>query len=206
MNAKKVLVYTAGAVAVLVIVWLILLNKEKDEKIEILANSNDEKDEINQKLKETIENSAEIPSDVKEKLELLILEYKVIDNNLSSELQTAAGLIQIKAYPKAIGVLTKIIENLLKEKYRNDPELIANSKKKGRKAPALIDYLEQARNQNVLSSEEFHSANALREIRNEDAHELNPIKTKMLTASAFLSAVDLILKLSSKLKLVKVNF
>ena len=47
-----------------------------------------------------------------------------------------------------------------------------------------------------LTPEEYHFANGLREIRNDDAHDLNTKKTKLLTSSAFLSAVDLILKMS----------
>lgn len=206
MDSKKVWKYALGAAASIFLVWLIFANRKKSKQIEILENTIEEKDEINQKLKETIENSTEIPQDVKDKLELLISEYREIDANLSVELQSVSGLIQIKAYPKAIGVLTKIIENLLKEKYANNPDLIANSKKKGRHSPALVDYLEEARSQKVLTDEEFHTANALRELRNQDAHNLNPSKSKMLTASAFLSAVDLILKLSAKVKRVQVNY
>ncbi|KJS04687.1 MAG: hypothetical protein VR77_10700 [Flavobacteriales bacterium BRH_c54] len=198
MSNNKTVFYVIGAVAGLVIIWLVLDRMEKNLKITELDKKNKEKDDINKKLQETIEESTEIPLEVKKQLEKLIQQYQNVDNDVTQELMSASSLIEIKEFSKAIGVLTKIIENLLKEKYSSDTVLINKAKKKGRKAPALVDFIEHARDEKFITPEEFHFANGLRELRNGDAHILNPKKTKMLTSSAFLSAVDLILKISAK--------
>ncbi|OFX21963.1 MAG: hypothetical protein A2033_02860 [Bacteroidetes bacterium GWA2_31_9] len=156
-----------------------------------------EKDDINKKLHETIEESKEIPSEVKRQLEKLIEQYNNVDNDVRQELITASSLIEIKKYPKAIAVLTKIIENLLKEKYSSDISFKDKMKKKA--FPVLKDYLDYAKEDKFILPEEYHFANGLREIRNDDAHDLNPKKSNLLTSSAFLSAVDLILKISGKI-------
>lgn len=199
-NSNKIFLII-GAVAAIVMVWLFLDNEDKKQIIADLERKNDEKDDINRKLQEKIEESEEIPAEVKNQLEGLIEKYNNIDNNVSQELMTASSLIEIKEYSKAIGVLTKIIENLLKEKYSNDLKFKEKMKKKS--FPVLKDYLDYAKEDCFLSAEEFHFANGLREIRNEDAHQLNIKKSKLLTSSAFLSAVDLIIKMSKKIAGIK---
>jgi hypothetical protein len=196
MNNNKALVYVIGAVAGIVIIWLVLDNMAKKILLEDFQKKNEEKDDINKRLQETIEESKEIPTEVKKQLEELVERYNNVDDNVRQELITASSLIEIKQYPKAIGVLTKIIENLLKEKYLDDDAFKEKMKKKS--FPVLKDFLDHAKDDKFLSPEEFHFANGLREIRNEDAHDLNTRKSKLLTSSAFLSAVDLILKISIK--------
>lgn len=196
-SSSKTIMYIVGAVASIVMVWLILDNIDMKEKLSDLKKRSDEKDEINKKLQQTIEESKDIPIEVKKQLEDLIERYHNVDNDVREELLKVSSLIEIKEYTKAIGVLTKIIENLLKEKYSNDALF---KEKMGKKAfPALKDYLDYAKENKLISSKDFHFANGLREIRNEDAHDLNPQNSKLLTSSAFLHAVDLILKISSKI-------
>lgn len=196
MSKNKTIIYVVGAVATMVIIWLILDNIDKNLKLNDLKKKNDEKDDINKKLQAKIEEAKDIPFEVKKQLEDLIERYNNVDNGVRQELMTASSLIEIKEYQKAIGVLTKIIENLLKERYSDDATFKDKMKKKS--FPALKDYLDHAKDDNFLLPEEFHFANGLREIRNEDAHKLNPQKSILLTSSAFLSAVDLILKISTK--------
>jgi len=193
-NNNKTILFVIGAVAAIVIVWLVLDSIDKKQKLLDLQKRNDEKDDINKKLQATIEESKDIPIEVKKQLEALVERYNNVDNDVRQELMTASSLIEIKEYTKAIAVLTKIIENLLKEKYSND-EAFKNKMKK-KIFPALKDYLDHAKDMKFLTPEEYHFANGLREIRNDDAHDLNTKKTKLLTSSAFLSAVDLILKMS----------
>ncbi len=196
-NNNKAILYVVGAVAALVIVWLVLDNMNKKIEIADLKKRNDEKNDVNKKLQATIEESKDIPADVKKQLEALIEKYNNVDNDVRQELIAASSLIEIKQYPKAIGVLTKIIENLLKEKYSNDEAFKEKTKKKP--FPALKDFLDHAKADNLITPDEYHFANGLREIRNDDAPDLNPKKSKLLTSSAFLCAVDLILKISFKI-------
>lgn len=184
-----------GAVAAIAIVWLILDNRRQNLELEDLYRKNQEKDDINDKLKEKIEESKDIPDSVKKELEALIQQYKDIDADVSRELMAASSLIEIKEYAKAIFALTKIIENLLKEKYSNNSIFESWKKAKGKNKPTFADFIEFAKDENFISSEEYHFAKGLKEIRNEEGHELNVIKSSFITASSLLLAIGFILKL-----------
>jgi uncharacterized coiled-coil protein SlyX len=178
---------------------------ETKERLAEFERRNKEKDDINKKLQDKIEESKEIPAAVKNQLEELIKKYQNIDTDVTTELITASSLIEIKSYTKAITILIKIIENLLKEKYSKDKSFIDKMIKKGKKYPALIDYIEYAKEKKLLTVEEYHFANGLREIRNEETHELNPKQSQFMTSSAFLSAIGIILKICSKINRLKIS-
>jgi DNA repair exonuclease SbcCD ATPase subunit len=184
-----------GAVAAIAIVWLILDNRRQNAELQELLRKNEEKDDINEKLKEKIEESKDIPDSVKKELEELIQQYKDIDADVSRELMAASSLIEIKEYPKAIFTLTKVIENLLKEKYSKSQAFSDWKKSKGKGNPTFADFIEFAKEENFISKDEYHFAKALKEIRNEEGHELNVVKSSIITASSFLLALGFILKL-----------
>jgi hypothetical protein len=202
---NKAITNILATIASLAIVWLILDNLKLRNEIEEKDKRNSEKDDINQKLKEKIEESKDIPEAVKQELEELIRKYKKIDSDVSKELITASSLIEIKEYPKAIFTLIKIIENLLKEKYSKNAVFTTWIKNKGRINPVFADFIEFAKEDGFITKDEYHFAKGLKEIRNEEGHELNVIKHSLITYSAFLLAISFILKLCKKVRKSKVK-
>lgn len=145
-------------------------------------------------LKSLIEETKDIDHVLKNKITQLIDTYKGIDTKVSNELTAAMALINAKQPTKAVFAMAKIVENLLKEKYSNDPNFKSFSKSK---KPSFHDFLDYAKHQGEIDPEEFHFAKGLKEIRNEEGHELDVKKAANLIHTALFSGIGLILKIGS---------
>lgn len=171
-----------GVVAGIVILWLFVDRENKKKKILILEKEIDENEDINKKikiqLKELIENNQDI------------------DNETSIELSQIAALIEIKQETKALLSLAKIIENLMKQLYKGNGKLKEIALKNSRKYPSFADYLELARINGDITSEDFHLISVLKIIRNEEAHELGVKKEQSRVTATFISGISTILKLT----------
>lgn len=202
-----------------VILWLAydrdkaykLLEKSKkkegdlEKENEVLLSANTELVEVVHEyednlssLKKMIRDNDQLESEVKKKLVTLIDTYKGIDKKVSNELTAAMALIEAKQPTKAAFSLAKIVENLLKEKYSQNGDFreFIKSKNKGkRRSPVFNDYLEYAKNQNHIGSDEFHFAKGLKEIRNQEGHELDVKKQDSWLATAFFTGIGLIMRL-----------
>lgn len=169
------------AVAIILIVALLFLVQGQDAEIDQLRAEIDRNRRLNQ--------------DVRQRLKDLLLSSQDIDPQVAQELMQISALLEIKQETKAILSLAKIIENLLKQLYKDDPELLAKTK-----SPGFADYLQYAKDKNVISAEDFHLISVLRIIRNEEAHELNVKKDQSRIAAAFVAGIAFVLTLSSLLR------
>jgi hypothetical protein len=184
-NLKKIapiLLVVAGAI----IVFLLIVNDNKDKKIKELKKEIDEHEdltkEIKKKLKELIENNSEI------------------EPAIANELSQIVALLEVKQDMSAVLKLAKIIENLLKELYKNDEKVKQIAQKNNRKRPTFADYLEHGKNEGIISSEDYHLISVLKIIRNEEAHDLDVKKEKSRIISSIVCGVALILALCRLLK------
>lgn len=164
-----------------IIIWLLIDNDKKKKKIIELKNEIDENENLTE--------------EIKRQLTELIQNNNEIDPKLANELGQIVGLLEIKQDATAVLKLAKIIENLLKELYKDDTELKEFAKTKGRKSPAFADYLEHARNKEIFSGEDYHLLSILKIIRNEEAHELGIRKEKSRIIAVFISGLGLVLGL-----------
>jgi hypothetical protein len=175
-----------GIVAGLLIFWLFLDRDNKNKKIKALENEINENENLNKKiksqLKELIENNPEI------------------DPSVSNELGQIAALIEIKQETKALMALAKIIENLLKQLYKGDEKLKEIAAENKRKNPSFADYIELARLNGIISSEDYHLISVLKIIRNEEAHELNVQKEQSRIIVTFITGFATILTLTKMMK------
>lgn len=195
-----VLVVIAG-----IVIYLITEHKKKNREIDELKKKNKKLyDSLNvqneflkmqQEINLDIIEKNELTDEIKEQLKKLVDEYKGINEDITTELLRVSAFIDIKAELKAIETLVKIIENLLKELYSENEEFSTKYKR-----PRLVDYIEFAKSENKISKDEFHFINGLREIRNEEAHELNVQKEKNWIISAFLTSISVIVKLGTMIK------
>lgn len=153
-------------------------------------------------LREMINNNDQLEGEVKKKLVTLIDTYKGIDSKVSNELTAAMALIEAKQPTKAAFSLAKIVENLLQEKYSQNGDFKEYVKKKnnGKKRNAVFnDYLDYAKQEKLIESDEFHFAKGLKEIRNQEGHELDVKKQDNWLATAFFTGIGLIMKLGEGL-------
>jgi len=169
-----------------IIAFLVIDNKNKAKKIKELKKDIDENEdltkEIKQKLTELIENNLEV------------------EPKIANELSQISALIEIKQDNSAVLKLAKIIENLLIELYKGDIKVKEIANQNNRKKPVFADYIEHGRNENVISSEDYHQLSVLKIIRNEEAHQLDINKDKSRIVSPFICGVALVLALCRMLK------
>jgi flagellar biosynthesis chaperone FliJ len=165
----------------LIIFWLFIANKKKNKEISELKNE--------------IDKNQNLTEEIKHQLKALIQNNEEIDPKIANELSQIVSLLEIKQDTTAILKLAKIIENLLKELYNDDTEFKEFAKAKGRKSPVFADYIEHAKNKNVLSNEDFHLLSILKIIRNEEAHDLGIKKEKSRIIAVFISGLSLVLGL-----------
>jgi ribonuclease HII len=146
-------------------------------------------------LKAQIDESKELTHDVRHRLLDLLKSNRDIDPQVAQELTQICALLEIQQDTKAILSLAKIIEKLLRELYQDDPDLLAR-----KKTPSFADYLEHARDKEVISKEDFHLISVLRLIRNEEAHELAIKKEHSRIVAVFIAGIAFVLTLSRLLR------
>ncbi len=180
------LVIALGVVAGFIILWLLIENSKKDEKIAELQKEIDENENINE--------------EIKKRLTELIQNNHEIAPQIANELGQIAALLEIKQDTTAVFKLAKIIENLLKQLYKGNLKLKEVAKKNGRKIPVFNDYLEHAKDENVITTEDWHLLSVMKIIRNEEAHEIDVKKERTRILASFISGMGIILGLCKMLK------
>jgi hypothetical protein len=178
---KTDIIVAIAVIAGVVITWLLIDNKLK--QLRILD------------LQKVIEDNENLSKEIKLKLTELIQNNKDIDPKIANELGQIVALLEIKQNTTAISKLAKIIENLLKELYKEEKSLLEITQKNGRKKPVFADYLECAKEKNIISAEDFHLLLVLKIIRNEEAHDLDVHKEKSRLIAAFIAGLSIVLSL-----------
>lgn len=175
-----------GFVVAIVIIYLLADNAKMKKKVNELQKEIDENEDMNK--------------EIKKRLSELIHNNKEIDPKISAELGQIVALLEIKQDTSAVLKLAKIIENLLKELYSGDIALKELANANGRKKPVFADYLEHAKNKNIITSEDYHLLSVMKIIRNEEAHDLAVHKDKSKIIAAFISGIALIISICKILK------
>jgi len=189
---KKVNVALAGisSLAIILLIFLWLDNekiKKQKSKIEEL-----EKDKLLLLKEHLSSNESKLGSELRTQIERLIEEYKGINEDIVSELVSILQLININEETKAIRSLATIIENILKEKIGDDAEF-----KQKKKRYSLANLLSYAKEINIITKHEFSFGWLLKDIRNEESHELNvnSKKPENWKTIAFFAGIEIIFKL-----------
>jgi hypothetical protein len=139
-----------------------------------------------------VKTNQALTNEIKLKLEELIEKYPDIDENISGELSQIAELLKIQQASKAALALAKVIENLLKKLYANDSSFLESL---GKKKPTFHEYLQYALTNGDINKEDFHLVSALKQIRNEEAHDLNVKKERSKLAACVLAGIGMTITL-----------
>jgi len=173
--AKKNIPDFVFIIGLIIIIWLAADGAEKSKRIEELSLA--------------LKASTEINEEIKKKLKQLVASNPHLDEDVAAELNSIHDLIDIKQHSKAILAMAKVIENLLKRIYRNDAAFKA---KMGKRKPTFEDYLNYAREQKLISNEEYHHIAIIKIYRNQEAHELDVRKEKDKVFSSMMSGFSII--------------
>lgn len=190
MKGKDIALGTVTIVAGILIYLLIsekALNKLKEKEIKNLKK---EKKDL---LLKSLNNKEQIPNEIKRQIIELINNYNGVEDDICNELISVLELIEIGQEIKAIKDLTKIIENLLKEKYEKEND---SKSKKFVPLAKLIDY---AKESNFFNQKEYNTACILRDFRNEESHNLNVTDTRNMIMASMLGGIELIFRIGKKL-------
>jgi hypothetical protein len=151
------------AISVIAIAWITYLyyeekhkGKAKDKEIDSL-----ERDKLIL-IKDKIESNEKFSPDFKQQLLKLIQENIHINKTFAKELIFAMSLFEQGEDEKALRELAIICEKQLKTKYKKD-----NSKECDLDLNKLAVY---AKEKEIITMDEFHMLNALREYRNKTVH------------------------------------
>lgn len=141
-----------------------------------------------------------INAEIKHRLIELIHNDIEIEPSIANELSQILILLEVKQESTAILKLAKIVENLLKELYKKDPKIKEVPKRHGRKNISFADYLEHAKDEGVITTEDWHFLSVMKIIRNEEAHELAVKKELTKIQATLISGISTILGLCRTLK------
>lgn len=176
-----------GALAVIGFIWAI---NERNRANELSIALNNNQNNYLKLLNEYTKKQPSFSDEIKNQLVDLRNNYEGINDAVAMELKAISELIEKNHEEIAIAKLTKVIENLLKEKH------IQEGKAKDEKScPQLYKMLENALELNWISKHEFNFSNLLREQRNQESHELAVKFTTNWKNISFLSGIEIIYKL-----------
>ncbi|MCB9097814.1 MAG: hypothetical protein H6630_09415 [Arcobacter sp.] len=213
-DAFVLLVATVGFVFILYWLYIeerkknLLLLQENNDSVKIPINYNitikneitilnQYKSEIN-KLKENIQNNKVLSIELKSTIINIIENNKDISVEIINELFSISMLVENGKFSKALLFVAKIFENQLKAVFSNNTNFIKYTKTSKKSSNIVFnDYIEFCKKDNILTSDEYYNAKALKELRNKEAHELSSISmNEEKGCSMIFIGLELILKLS----------
>ena len=160
-----------------------IVKKQRDGYIDITNQQQTQLSSIRSELNKTIEQSKDLPSDIRTHLQELVRDFEKFDKTISEELISVSALIDINQKPKALFSLAKIIENQLSS--------ICG------KGKAFGNMIKEAFDKGILDKKEYLFTLGLKEIRNEEGHELNVKIDALLTSGSFMLAIGMVKKLKT---------
>lgn len=191
MNKNQKIVVGAGFVAVaaiLIALYFYFQSQGEKKKRKIT-------EEDNLKLiLDSIHQNNNLTNEVQRQLEKLVDKFKTINPKISNEIAQALQLIQIGQIENAIEDLAKIIENLLKEHYKEDDNYKTWL---GKRKADFQSRLEFCKHEKKINKVEFSFFIAVKTIRNEEDHELDMNLPDYLNASGLIIGIGGIFKLAS---------
>ncbi|MBR3798932.1 MAG: DUF4145 domain-containing protein [Bacteroidales bacterium] len=154
-----ILLAVAGCVAAFYCLQNKSLKKQLDDKqhdIDVLEDS------YMKLLKEYISKQQEIPKELQDDLMNLCTQYKGLQPEVVEEMERVLKLLQDGQDELAVESLSKIVENVIEEK----------CKQENIKGNSFFNNLKIAVDKGLISKRVFHLSNVLRDTRNTIAHEV----------------------------------
>lgn len=187
MKGKDIAITTLVIVAG---IFAMLFIAEKLENIELRKKNDDLLEDKLKLLRETLKNKKSISPEIIDQISKLIEYFRKNKPSISKELSDVIIQIQNGQDIKAIRDLAKIIENLLKDKFKNEPRFL---KLKYISLKALIEF---AKESNLFNDKLYHSACILHQFRNEESHELAVQDSENMKLTALLGGLEIISKIN----------
>lgn len=204
MSKKVLFIVGATALICIILIWWL-----KNQEIKKINEASEEKDNFINELElsnfelinEILKTEKTLPDNVRNQVINLIEKYQIKDNKIAIELESVIKLIESGEYEKAVMSIAKIIENILKKKFEKDKEFNAHLiNQDGKKRRAVFnEFIEYAKKIKLFSKAESQFALGLKELRNEEAHELAVKRKANFNLGSILTAIELVIKCDNRL-------
>ena len=179
--------FILGALAIIGFIWAINEHNRANQLSFALNNSQRNYLKL---LNDYTKKQTSFSEEIKNQLVDLRKNYEGINDSVALELKAISELIESKHEEIAIAKLTKVIENLLKEKHVEEGKV-----KDKRSCPQLYKMLKNALDFDWITEHEYNFSNLLRDQRNQESHELAVKFTTNWKNISFLSGIEIIYKL-----------
>lgn len=188
MKAKDI-IYVGFAAIILILLWLFIDEKEKgkrkDDIIDTLTKENHEiKIAYINLLQEHMKNLEGVKPSVFSELNQLKENIDQLDTATHIELNSVISLVNDNKGAKAVKDLAKIVEVKLKEKVLSDESF--------KKKPMLYNLLEHAKKCDWINARMFENGQLLKDIRNEESHELAVKISSLQLGMAIFGGVEIL--------------
>jgi hypothetical protein len=187
MSNKNVWKFILISLTIAGFIWAL---SERNKRIEVEGLLEEKEDDYLQLLQKYLEKEKSIPEEIKQQLIKLRKKYLGIDDAIAIELKKVIDALNIGQEETAIFKLTKIIENILKEKFEKE-EYSGNKKSFGN----LASMLKEALNLKWISKHEYYISYLLKDQRNKEGHELAIKFPDNWVQISFLAGIELIYNL-----------
>lgn len=190
MNKKETILTVCLGLALvigLVFVW----KKDKENKIlktRLKLAEENELGLLNEYLKQ---HKQTLPEPIKQYVIRLKEQYAGINEKVAKELEGIETLINAGQDEAALQGLSKIVENLLKDKFVQE----CSSEKEEKKIPTYHKLLEFAKEHKWISEDSFCFCNKLKNVRNKLTHELDTKLDDNTKAEMFFGSIGIIYEL-----------
>lgn len=188
---KKETILTICLGVLLIIGLIHLWNKDLENetlKFKLKISEENELRLLNEYLKQ---HNQTLPESIKQHVIGLKAQYKGIDARVVKELEEIESFINTGKDEQALQGLSKIVENLLKERYKQE----SSSEPEKKKTLTFHKLLEYAKEQHWISENSFVLCSELKNIRNTLTHELAIKLDDNIKAKMFLGSIGVIYEL-----------
>ncbi len=204
IEINKTTAFVGISVLAIIIIILIKTNNNNKKLSETLNMKDSEIDKLKKHNLEVWKELAKNTENITPKIKELILYFGQDYKEVKEELEEILELAKNQHHKAALSKLTKIIENLLEEKYKGNDEKIKETilKKANKKVKKISLYHLTlfAKLDNFFTDKEYHSLKVLQSVRNKEAHEIKPDITKQDIEFSFITGINIIYKLKKESK------
>ncbi len=178
---------------ILLLVWLFVDERERSNRLSKIVNKLTKENEDLKRgyfelLEKYLETQSNVAPDVISELQMLKSKTDNLELAVHYEIDSVIRLVNQGDGAKAVKDLAKIVETKLKEKVVTDQTF--------KKQPKLHFLLEHARDCNWIKPRAFENGMLLKDIRNEESHELAVQKKSIEIGIAIFGGIEILYALS----------
>jgi hypothetical protein len=185
----KTIALLASLLVILLLVWLFTDEREHNKRLQTIISKLTKENENLKRgyfelLEKYLKTQSNIAPDIIAELQKLKLKTDNLDTNVHYEIDSVIRLVNKGQGAKAVKDLAKIVESKLKEKVLND--------KTFNKQPKLHFLLEHARDCKWIKPRSYENGILLKDIRNEESHELAVQKKEYEIGLAIFAGIEIL--------------